>query len=224
VHGSHPYLPLLLLLLLPLSSPMQDNATFLHIISADSPTTRLASVTLLTPDTLLPGLEEEAGGSSGRGASSSSNLGARGPSSSPHSSSSAHLSVDNTTLVPLLLGAAATPTPAPLLLFLTANVSLGAPPPFLAARGFPLARPVYLVGLVSTPTSIDFRQVVNQVNLTGQQVDRVNTTGMGSTWARVHLFHLVLENLGYGDVASARAAAPFSILETGALWPFVYNR
>jgi hypothetical protein len=204
---------------------MQDNATFLHIISADSPTTRLASVTLLTPDTLLPGLEEEAGGSSGRGASSSSNLGARGPSSSPHSSSSAHLSVDNTTLVPLLLGAAATPTPAPLLLFLTANVSLGAPPAPLAATGFPLARPVYLVGLVSTPTSIDFQQVVNQVNMTGPTVDQVNATGsVNGSWAKLHLFQLALENLGYGDVTTARWAGPFSALVVGNVWAVVFNR
>jgi hypothetical protein len=129
------------------------------------------------------------------------------------------------TLVPLLLEAAATPTPAPLLLFLTSNVTLGAPPVALGATGYTVARPVYLVGLVSTPTSVDFQMVVNQVNLTSQALDQVNAAGSSdNSWARVYLIHLALENLGYGDVASARKAGAFSLLVSGNVWPLVFDR
>lgn len=116
----------------------------------------------------------------------------------------------NTTLLPALLTAAAVATPAPLLVYLTSNVTLGAHP-VLPASGVAIRRPVVFVGLQSLITSIDFEMVVNQLNASAQHS---NTTFVG----------LALENLAPGDGVTSAVAAPFSIAVVNNVWAVYYNR
>lgn len=117
----------------------------------------------------------------------------------------------NASLVAALLPAAAVVTPAPLLVYITSNVTLGVHPR-LPAGGVVVRRPVVFVGLASLPTSLDFEMVVNQLNLTTSAL--ANTTFVG----------LVLENLAPGDSVSSAMAAPFSITVTNNVWAVLYNR
>ena len=73
--------------------------------------------------------------------------------------------VNNATIIPTLLSYGSLPVPQPLLVLVTANVSLGFG---LKAGAIPINRPVVLAGLYSVPTSIDMYMVVNQLNATGE--------------------------------------------------------
>ena len=73
-------------------------------------------------------------------------------------------------------------------------------------------RPVYIIGLVTRPTSVDLGMVVNQLDLTGSQNGIVTFVSM------------VLENLAPGDLVSALLAPPFSILVANNIWSVCFNR
>ena len=107
-----------------------------------------------------------------------------------------------------LEAAAGAATPAPLLVYVAANASLGARAP----AGIAIRRPVVLVGLQSLPTSLDFMMDVNQLNETGSRT--ANLTFVG----------LALENLAPGDADTSAVAAPFSIAVTNNVWAAFYNR
>ncbi|KAF8060547.1 D-xylose 1-dehydrogenase NADP(+) 2 [Scenedesmus sp. PABB004] len=117
----------------------------------------------------------------------------------------------NASLVPALLAYAPLATPAPLLVYVTANVSLGARPP-LPPGGVPVNRPVVFVGLASAVTSVDFQMVVNQLNETGSRHSNVTFVG------------LTLENVAPGDAVTSGIAAPFSIAIANNVWAAFYNR
>lgn len=89
--------------------------------------------------------------------------------------------VDNTTLVPTLVRDAAVSTSQPLLVRVTANVTLG--PGLL--RPISIRRPVLLLGMASALTSVDLGMVVNQLNVT-------------SPYGKIYWQSLVLENLAPG--------------------------
>jgi hypothetical protein len=105
----------------------------------------------------------------------------------------------NQSVIPTILQEALHITQTPLLLFLTQNVTLGH---FRAA----VNRPLYLIGLVTRTTSIDFHMAVNQFDLTS------------SNTSTVTFISVVLENLAPGDITSGEIAAPFSILISNNLW------
>jgi hypothetical protein len=94
-------------------------------------------------------------------------------------------SVDNKTLVPTLLRDATNVSTVPLLIRVMSNVTLGVG----ITRSIPIRRPIVLLGMVSSLTSIDMGMVVNQLNV---------TLPYGKiTWQSV-----VLENLAPGERVS----------------------
>lgn len=117
----------------------------------------------------------------------------------------------NATLVPALLALANASTAAPLLVYVSANVSLGASPP-LPPGGVLVRRPLVLVGLASAVTSINLQMVVNQLNETGSPHSNVTFLGV------------FLENLAPGDIATSGVATPFSIAVANNVWAAYYNR
>jgi hypothetical protein len=73
-------------------------------------------------------------------------------------------------------------------------------------------RPVYLVGRVTMPTSVDFGMQVNQLVLLGSH-------------SRMTLAQLVLENLAPGDERSLDfAGADFDVQMGYNMWPMLYPR
>eukprot|EP00878_Enallax_costatus_P031578 GHUV01034538.1.p1 GENE.GHUV01034538.1~~GHUV01034538.1.p1 ORF type:complete len:388 (+),score=55.61 GHUV01034538.1:197-1360(+) len=68
--------------------------------------------------------------------------------------------INNVTLIPALLQEGAKNTSQPLLVLVTANVSLGVG---LGPGAVSIRRPVIMVGLYTIPTSVDFGMVVNQL-------------------------------------------------------------
>jgi hypothetical protein len=163
----------------------QDNANFLHIKDWSNARTQLRSVGVLLA---APG----------------------SPPAAVPSVKNCLIVTSNATLLPALLPAAAVATPAPLLVYLTSNVTLGVHPA-LPASGVLIRRPVVFVGLDSAITSIDFQMVVNQLNATAKHS---NTTFVG----------LALENLAPGDGVTSAVAAPFSIAVVNNVWAVYYNR
>lgn len=110
----------------------------------------------------------------------------------------------NATLVPSLLTFAGATTSQPLLVYVDANVSLGA--------SVVIRRPVVFIGLQSLLTSVDLQMVVNQLNETD------------SPYANVTFVGLILENLAPGDVVTSAVAAPFSIAITNNVFAAYYDR
>jgi hypothetical protein len=194
---------------------LQDNATFLHVpwwTSGGADPTIWESTSLLVADSLEQlrataplvtdvDLAEEAPADS---------LAAAGVSSSNTSSKVNYvLSCDNHTFVPYLTYAARKAVPVPVLVFVTSNVTLKKPP--VPEEGIMINRPLYLIGLSSTPTSLDFHMVVNQLV-------------MLSTYSNMTMSNLVLENLAPGDKRSAAVARPISVSVTANLWALLYDR
>ncbi|WIA13636.1 hypothetical protein OEZ85_007199 [Tetradesmus obliquus] len=120
------------------------------------------------------------------------------------------LAADHATLVPLLQAAGSTSTSIPLLVYIATNVSFGRPED--TAVGLAINRPVYLVGRVTMPTSIDFGMAVNQLVLLG-------------SFSRMTLAQLVLENLAPGDERSVDFAGSDVDVTMGYnMWPMLYPR
>jgi hypothetical protein len=71
-------------------------------------------------------------------------------------------SVDNKTLVQTLLRDATNVSTVPLLIRVVSNTTLGVG----ITHSIPIRRPIVLLGMVSSPTSIDMGMVVNQLNVT----------------------------------------------------------
>jgi hypothetical protein len=71
-------------------------------------------------------------------------------------------SVDNKTLVQTLLRDATNVSTVPLLIRVVSNTTLGVG----ITQSIPIRRPIVLLGMVSSPTSIDMGMVVNQLNVT----------------------------------------------------------
>jgi hypothetical protein len=113
---------------------------------------------------------------------------------------------DNTTFVPQLLGQGGTNTSVPLLIYQTANISLGGP-----SRDMPVFRPFYWVGLSSANTSVDLEMTTNQLLLTGR-------------WSNLTSDHLVIENLATGDEKSVQYADPVALDCTNCLWYLAFDR
>ncbi|WIA33783.1 hypothetical protein OEZ86_006896 [Tetradesmus obliquus] len=120
------------------------------------------------------------------------------------------LAADHATLVPLLQAAGSTSTSIPLLVYIATNVSLGRPED--TAVGLAINRPVYLVGRVTMPTSVDFGMAVNQLVLLG-------------SLSRMTLAQLVVENLAPGDERSVDFAGSDVDVTMGYnMWPMLYPR
>jgi hypothetical protein len=173
---------------------LQDNSSFVHISHWVTNNTRLHGVTLIAADCASAPLELHAD------TTSKSELTEALP-----GICSTFLAPTNQTIIPLLQAQAAITTPAPLVMFLTKNVTMG---DFSAA----VNRPLFLIGLVTRPTSIDLSMVVNQLDLTASQ------NGI------VTFISTVLENVAPGDVTSAALAGPFSILVVNNVWSVYFNR
>jgi hypothetical protein len=130
---------------------LQDGKTFVHVAAWESKQSSVHSVTLISGSCLA--------------ADASSYTDFAGALATAEQDGCNVQSVDNTTLIPTLVESGGIPTPQPLLVFITANVSLGFG---LKAGSIPIHRPVVLVGLYSVPTSIDMYMVVNQLNVTSE--------------------------------------------------------
>jgi hypothetical protein len=103
-------------------------------------------------------------------------------------------------------------TQRPLLLFLTSNITLDPPEQAPANSSYPVNRPVYFIGLISSKTSIDFRRTPNQLNLTG--------SGLG----RVYFLSVALENQGYGDAYTTWYSGLYSPLILHNMWGVLVDR
>jgi hypothetical protein len=101
--------------------------------------------------------------------------------------------VNNASLIPTLLLDAAVSTDQPLLVLITANVSLGQG---LRAGAIDIRRPTAMTGLWSVPTSVDLGMVVNQLNVT-------------TPYSKVFWQSLYLENAAPGDAISSIMATPY---------------
>ncbi len=118
---------------------------------------------------------------------------------------------DSASLVPLLLTHAGTNTSQPLVICLTSNVSL-------TRADMPeggvlhINRPVILMGSMQRPTSIDFSNEVNMLDLTG------------GPHAHVTLDTLVLENIAPGDAQSAAVASGAGLSVNFFVWALRYDR
>lgn len=128
---------------------LQDNRTFLHIASWASSNTRLQSVTLIAGSCRPSDPEVYADTQLALAAAPADAL-----------SSCAVRAENASTLVPMLLREASKATDQPLLVFIIANVTLGAG---LGPGAIVIRRPVVFVGLATRPTSVDFGMVVNQL-------------------------------------------------------------
>eukprot|EP00878_Enallax_costatus_P035629 GHUV01039811.1.p1 GENE.GHUV01039811.1~~GHUV01039811.1.p1 ORF type:complete len:497 (+),score=86.24 GHUV01039811.1:1907-3397(+) len=109
---------------------------------------------------------------------------------------------NNSTLMPALLREASKSTSQPLLVLITANVSLGIG---LGPGAISICRPVIMAGLYSRPTSVDFGMVVNQLNVT-------------EPYAKMYWQSLDLENLSPGDGLSAAIAPPYGVSISCNVW------
>jgi hypothetical protein len=169
---------------------LQDNATFLHVPYWADDLTLVNNVGLL--------LATPGGGPADLALTK------------PAAGRNFVLAADQSTLVPVLQAAGSTSTSVPLLVYVATNVSLGRPQDI--AAGLPINRPVYLVGRVTMPTSVDFGMQVNQLVLLGSH-------------SRITLAQLVLENLAPGDERSLDfAGADFDVQMGYNMWPMLYPR
>ena len=116
---------------------------------------------------------------------------------------------DNATFTPFLMHTGKNATAVPLLVYIVSNVTLGKPP--VPEDGILISRPLYLVGLSSSNTSLDLHMAVNQLI-------------MLDTYSNMTMDHLILENLAPGDKRSAAVARPISVSVTANLWALLYNR
>lgn len=114
---------------------------------------------------------------------------------------------DDHTLVPLLTSTAGVSTAVPFLIYLAANVSLGAN----LVAGIPVNRPLYFVGKTTEVTSIDFGMEVNQLVMLG-------------TWSSAIFNWVSLENLAPGDRRSLQYAGTYDVLMGYHVWALLYQR
>jgi hypothetical protein len=169
---------------------LQDNATFLHIPYWADDLTFVNNVGLLL--------------ATASGSPADLAL------SKPAAGRNFVLAADQATLVPLLQAAGATSTSVPLLVYVASNISLGRPQEI--ALGLPINRPLFLVGRVTVPTSVDFGMQVNQLVLLG-------------SYSRMTVAQLILENLAPGDARSVDfAGADFDVMMGYNMWPMLYPR
>jgi hypothetical protein len=119
------------------------------------------------------------------------------------------LAADQATLVHVLQVSGATATPLPLLVYLSANVSLGG----AAMRGAALAvaRPLLLVGKATDVTSVDLGMEVGSLVL-------------GARWGALTVSRCALENLAPGDARAAALAGPHALGMSFNLWAVAFNR
>jgi hypothetical protein len=171
---------------------LQDHTRFLHITKWVKTGVLLLGVTLVTTE--CANVDMGAGASAGA-------LAAR----HQHQNCSTFVAPTKESLLPTLLKEAQQKTSAPLVVFLTQNVTLG--------EFYTLVnRPLYFIGLVTRQTSIDFRMLVNQMNLTHSE------NGI------VYFISTVMENVAPGDVTTGYVAAPFSALVVNNIYPVYFNR
>lgn len=131
---------------------LQDGKSFLHIAAWEGRRVIAHSVTLISGGCLLADATAYADFAGAMSAAGQDDCNVR--------------AVTNATIIPTLLSYGSLPAPRPLLVLVTANVSLGFG---LKAGSIPINRPVVLAGLYSVPTSIDMYMVVNQLNATGER-------------------------------------------------------
>jgi hypothetical protein len=172
---------------------LQDNTSFVKIVKHEDATATLLSVTLLTPDTLATASSSDAA-------------------SVASDATIVALGMTTARVHAVLMQHAGVAMQRPLLLYLTQNITLDAPGSGPAPSSYPVNRPVYFIGLVSTKTSIDFRRTPNQLNLTG------------SSLGRVYLLSVALENMGYGNELSTWYAGLYSPLILHNLWAVLVDR
>lgn len=147
---------------------MQDGTSFLNIPYWSDSNTELYTVTILTGGCIIPQSQYSKPIADVLAAMATSpGCNAR--------------SVNNETLVPILLQDATIDTTQPLLIRLVSNVTLGAN----LQSPIVFARPVVIVGASSAPVSVDLQMVVNQFNVTRRNAQL--------SWQAV-----VLENLAPG--------------------------
>jgi hypothetical protein len=128
-----------------------DSKSFLHIAAWQGRKVSARSVTLLSGGCLVTPATEYA--------DFAGTLAAAGPDGCNVRS------VTNATLIPTLRADGSLPTPAPLLVLVGTNVSLGFG---LKPGAIPINRPVFMTGLFSVPTSVDMYMTVNQLNATSE--------------------------------------------------------
>lgn len=133
------------------AATLQDGKSFLHIAAWEGRSTNAHSVTLISGGCLVTDTAAYADFADTMLAAGQEGCNVR--------------SVNNATLIPTLLTEGSLPTPQPLLVLITANVSLGFG---LKAGSIPINRPVVMAGLYSVPTSMDMYMVVNQLNVTSK--------------------------------------------------------
>lgn len=139
----------------------QDGKTFVHIAAWLGPKTLAHSVTLISGGCLAAATASSGGGAAADATAFANFSGALAAAAQDGCNVR---SVDNSSLInPTLLKYGSLPTPQPLLVLITSNVSLGWG---LNPGAIPVHRPVVLVGLFSVPTSVDMHMVVNQLNAT----------------------------------------------------------
>lgn len=119
------------------------------------------------------------------------------------------LGVTNSSFVPVFTVVGDVTTPVPVLVYVSSNITLGKPP--VPSEGMDLNRPLLLAGLSSTPTSLDWRQVPNDI------IMLKDASNLTLNW-------LVLENNALGDARSAQMARPQSISTSSNLWSVMWNR
>lgn len=135
---------------------VQDGSTFLHIAAWKAGKSNIFSTTLISGACLVPDATAYADFADAMAAAAVDGCNVR--------------AVNNASLIPTLLNYGSLPTPEPLLVLITANVSLGFG---LKPGAIPVHRPVVMVGAYSVPTSIDMYMVVNQLNVTSKQSARL---------------------------------------------------
>ena len=170
---------------------LQDHASFLHITKWVKPGVQLLGVTLIAAE-----CADKMGTDASIGALTSKGQ---------LQNCSTLLSPTSQLLIPTVLQQAPLNTSAPLVIFLTQNVTLG--------QFYTLVnRPLYFIGLVTRRTSVDFHMVVNQMNLTASD------NGI------VYFISTVMENVAHGDVVTGYVAPPFSVLVVNNLYPVYFSR
>lgn len=141
-----------------------DGKSFLHIAAWQGRKVSAHSVTLLSGGCLVTPAAEYADFAGALAAAGPDGCNAR--------------SATNATLIPTLRADGSLRTPAPLLVLVSTNVSLGFG---LKPGSIAIHRPVFMAGLYSVPTSVDMYMVVNQLNATSQ-------------YAKMHFLSLFIEN------------------------------
>jgi hypothetical protein len=212
------------LLLLHLVLVLQDYTTFLHVIwwsseantsGGSSSSTVWQSTGLLVAESMLhlwqsgqlaaaaaaAGVADVSNSSNTKSSSCSSNMLVSGTRSS--------YVATNSSLVPILITAGSVSTPQPCLIYVASNITLG--PTAVPSEGIAVNRPLYIVGLSSSNTSVDFQMMPNQMRL-------------HEPHSNVTLDFIVMENLGYGNEDTVKLAGGIDVHITANVFAVLYNR